>query len=109
VLDRVIADQGWRKDLSVAALLGHWADYVGPANAQHSQPEGFRDGELVVRAESTSWASAIRIIAPQIAARLNAALGEPLVQRVRVLGPQAPNWKKGKRSVRGRGPRDTYG
>ena len=26
-----------------------------------------------------------------------------------VRGPQGPSWKKGPRSVRGRGPRDTYG
>ena len=26
-----------------------------------------------------------------------------------VVGPEAPSWKKGRRSVPGRGPRDTYG
>jgi len=31
------------------------------------------------------------------------------VTRVLVVGPEAPNWKKGRRSVPGRGPRDTYG
>ncbi|NUS36045.1 MAG: DUF721 domain-containing protein, partial [Pseudarthrobacter sp.] len=28
---------------------------------------------------------------------------------IQVLGPVAPNWRKGGRSVNGRGPRDTYG
>ncbi|MDP4886606.1 MAG: DUF721 domain-containing protein, partial [Aquiluna sp.] len=27
----------------------------------------------------------------------------------RFIGPSAPSWKKGPRSVPGRGPRDTYG
>jgi predicted nucleic acid-binding Zn ribbon protein len=28
---------------------------------------------------------------------------------IRFIGPDAPSWKKGQRSVPGRGPRDTYG
>jgi predicted nucleic acid-binding Zn ribbon protein len=105
----LIANQGWNKDLSLAALLGHWADFVGPVNAQHTKPEGFRGGVLSVRAESTTWASAIRVIAPMIVARLNEAMGDQTVVSLRVLGPQAPSWRKGRRTVRGRGPRDTYG
>jgi predicted nucleic acid-binding Zn ribbon protein len=108
-MDRVIADRGWGTDLSLASLLGHWADLVGAVNADHCQPEGFRDGQLTIRAESTTWAGAIRLIAPAILARLNQALGQDSVTSLRVLGPTAPSWKKGRRSVPGRGPRDTYG
>ncbi|MFZ1282737.1 MAG: DUF721 domain-containing protein, partial [Propionicimonas sp.] len=46
---------------------------------------------------------------PQLVARLNDQLGQGTVERVVVVGPSAPSWKKGKRSVPGRGPRDTYG
>ena len=42
-------------------------------------------------------------------ARLNRELGDQTVLRVDFRGPQAPSWKKGPRSVQGRGPRDTYG
>jgi predicted nucleic acid-binding Zn ribbon protein len=31
------------------------------------------------------------------------------ITQIRFLGPNAPSWKKGPRSVPGRGPRDTYG
>jgi predicted nucleic acid-binding Zn ribbon protein len=48
-------------------------------------------------------------MAPQLVAVLNEALGQGSVTRVQVIGPQAPSWKKGRRSVPGRGPRDTYG
>jgi predicted nucleic acid-binding Zn ribbon protein len=41
---------------------------------------------------------------------LNEALGDGTITRIKVLGPDAPSWKKGRRSVRdGLGPRDTYG
>jgi predicted nucleic acid-binding Zn ribbon protein len=33
-----------------------------------------------------------------------------LVEELNVIGPNAPSWKKGLRSIRGaKGPRDTYG
>jgi predicted nucleic acid-binding Zn ribbon protein len=64
---------------------------------------------LTVRAESTTWATSLRQIAPQLVAVLNEQLGQGTVERVVDIGPTAPSWKKGKRSVQGRGPRDTYG
>ncbi|MDR1077972.1 MAG: DciA family protein [Propionibacteriaceae bacterium] len=109
LLDRVIVERGWRQDLAVAALLGHWADFVGQANANHCRPAGFKDGRLLVQADSTAWASAIRLLAPQLVAKLNSALGDQTVTAVKVLGPQVRSWKRGRRSVPGRGPRDTCG
>lgn len=106
----VVADaQGWTTELSIHQLLGRWPTLVGPVNAAHCQPEHFGDGVLTVRAESSTWASSLRSIAPQLVAVLNEALGQGSVTRVQVLGPHGPSWKKGPRSVPGRGPRDTYG
>ena len=81
-----------------------------PVNAAHSQPEAYADTVLTVRTDSTAWATQLRPIAPQLVAMLNDQLGDGTVTRVKILGPDAPSWKKGRRSVRdGRGPRDTYG
>jgi predicted nucleic acid-binding Zn ribbon protein len=50
------------------------------------------------------------LLAAAVVRRLNAELGDGAVVRIQVLGPQAPSWRRGSRSVRdGRGPRDTYG
>lgn len=109
-MDRFVDDHGWSTDISLRILLGKWAGLVGGANAAHSTPIGYHDNVLVVQAESTVWATSLRSIAPQLVAKLNAELGDSTVTRVDVRGPQAPSWKKGRRSVRdGRGPRDTYG
>jgi predicted nucleic acid-binding Zn ribbon protein len=109
LLDRVIADRGWTKNLGVASLTAHWEQVVGAVNAQHSTPVKFKEGVLTVQAESTTWATALRLQAPQIVAKLNGQLGQGTVTLVKVLGPTVKSWKKGKRSVPGRGPRDTYG
>lgn len=108
-LEDVISNRGWGTEINVHLLLGRWPELVGTAVAQHSAPETFRDGVLVVRTSSTAWASQLRLMAPQLLARMNASLGDGTIRLVNVLGPEAPNWKKGPRTVRGRGPRDTYG
>jgi predicted nucleic acid-binding Zn ribbon protein len=41
--------------------------------------------------------------------RINDAYPDLGVTALKMLGPAAPSWKKGPRSVPGRGPRDTYG
>jgi len=41
--------------------------------------------------------------------RLEDDVGEGVVRDVLVLGPAGPGFKRGPRSVPGRGPRDTYG
>ena len=42
--------------------------------------------------------------------RLAEEVGEGTVAELRVVGPGAPSWSRGRRRVQdGRGPRDTYG
>jgi predicted nucleic acid-binding Zn ribbon protein len=78
--------------------------------AAHTTPESLTDGELVVAADSTAWATQVRLLAAQLVRRLNAELGDGTVRRVRVRGPVVDARKPGQWRVRGsRGSRDTYG
>lgn len=106
---RVVGDHGWELSLRVHGVFGRWAELVGAEIASHSTPESFADGRLVLRTDSTAWATQLRLLAPDLLRRLNDELGRATVTVIEVLGPQGPTWKKGPRSVRGRGPRDTYG
>ncbi|MVA74927.1 DUF721 domain-containing protein [Auraticoccus sp. F435] len=109
-LEALLERQGWSTTVNLHLLLGRWPALVGPVNAEHSRPEGYADGVLTVRADSTAWATSLRTMAPQLVARLNEQLGQGTVVRITVLGPDVPSWKHGRRSIRGaRGPRDTYG
>lgn len=108
-LERVAAEQGWDRSLSVAGVVGRWVDVVGPQVAEHCWPETFEEGALVVRTDSTAWAMQVRLLVPQLQRRLAEEVGEGVVTAVTVLGPGGPTWSKGPRSVPGRGPRDTYG
>jgi len=109
-LTRVVDDHGWQVDLKVASMFARWPDLVGPEVGAHSRAESFADGRLVVRTDSTAWATQLRLLAPSVVRRLNEDLGHGTVLVMEVLGPQGPSWKHGPRGVRdGRGPRDTYG
>ena len=109
-LGRLVADRGWELDLRVQGVFGRWPELGGPEVAAHCTPESFADGRLVVRTDSTAWATQLRLLAPTLVRRLNEDLGHGTVTVIEVLGPHLPTWKKGPRSVRdGRGPRDTYG
>jgi predicted nucleic acid-binding Zn ribbon protein len=106
---RVSLDRGWSPRLTDATVLGRWSQLVGPEVADHCTPVSLRDGELVLQAESTAWATQLRTLQRQLLARLAAAVGRDVVKRIRVVGPNGPSWRHGPRTVRGRGPRDTYG
>ena len=109
-VEDLVRAKGWTTDINVHTLLARWPLLVGPVNAAHSRPEAYADAVLTVRTDSTAWATQLRMMAPQLVALLNDHLGDGTIARVAIVGPDAPSWKKGRRTVRdGRGPRDTYG
>jgi predicted nucleic acid-binding Zn ribbon protein len=82
---------------------------VGRDIAEHVRPVSFADGELSLEAESTAWATQVRLLLPQVHRAVDERVGKGVVTAIRIRGPQAPTWTAGPRRVKGRGPRDTYG
>jgi predicted nucleic acid-binding Zn ribbon protein len=109
VLKRWVDQAGVGADLTKAQLFGRWDQIVGREVADHARPVSLVDGELVVQAESTAWATQLRLLAPTVVKRINQELGDGSVRRIRAQGPSGPSWRFGTRHVPGRGPRDTYG
>ncbi|HUC56121.1 MAG TPA: DciA family protein [Streptosporangiaceae bacterium] len=109
-ISALMREAGWELSVAAGSVFGRWAQIVGPDLAAHTTPVGLAEGELVVSADSTAWATQLRLLASQLVRRLNAELGDGAVLRVLVRGPgsgypQAGGWR-----VRGgRGERDTYG
>jgi predicted nucleic acid-binding Zn ribbon protein len=108
-IDGLISDRGWEAPAAGAAAVARWAEIVGTQVAEHCRAEAFEDGTLTVVADSTAWATQVRLLSAQILHRLADTVGAGTVTRLDVRGPQAPTWRRGPLSVRGRGPRDTYG
>ena len=110
ILENLIKDREWDSGLAEGNLFATWAKIVGDEVAQHTEPISLLDGKLLVQCSSTAWATQLSLAHNEILATIRASAPGALVEAVRFIGPQAPSWKKGIRSVsNGRGPRDTYG
>jgi predicted nucleic acid-binding Zn ribbon protein len=80
----MLSARGWRARAAVASVFGRWERIVGAQVAAHVKPETFEDGELVVLADSPAWATQMRLLAPQVLARLGEELGAGTVRHVKV-------------------------
>jgi predicted nucleic acid-binding Zn ribbon protein len=109
-ISRLVTERGWQTPVAVGGVIGRWDQVVGAEVAAHCVPESFDESVLVVRTDSTAWATQMRMLAPTVLRRLTEELGSGVVQRLVVRGPSGPSWRRGPRSASGgRGPRDTYG
>ena len=109
MISRLVAERGWQDTTAAASVLANWDRLVGAEIAEHCRPSSLQDGELVLVAESSAWATQLRLMSRTLVARLAERVGPGVVQTVVVRGPAQADWRKGPRRVRGRGPRDTYG
>jgi predicted nucleic acid-binding Zn ribbon protein len=109
VLQRLMKQRGWEKPKAEATVFGAWEKVVGEDIAKHSRPVKLDAGVLTVEAESTAWATQLRMLAASLLRNIASEVGHNVVTKLNIHGPAAPSWNKGPRRVQGRGPRDTYG
>ena len=105
----IAKSRGWSGKVAEGMVFGRWTSVVGEDIASHATPVTLEGGVLKIAAESTAWATQLRMLQGQILAKINAAVGQGVVTSLRITGPAAPSWRKGERHIKGRGPRDTYG
>ncbi|MEO7059491.1 MAG: DciA family protein [Lapillicoccus sp.] len=108
-LERLMADRGWQVDVAAGAVMGRWSQIVGADVAAHVTPVSFELGVLTLRADSTAWATQMRLMSSTLLGRIEEEVGPGTVAELAIHGPSAPSWKKGPRRSQGPGPRDTYG
>ena len=109
VVGGLITTRGWTSPVAVGSVIARWDHLVGDQVAEHCRPERFENGVVDVACDSTAWATNLKLMQPQLMEMFTRELGRGIVTGLRIRGPQAPSWKKGRWSVRGPGPRDTYG
>lgn len=108
-VERLLTSRGWSADVQVGSVVGRWPAIVGDAVAEHVEPVEFTGTRLTVQADSTAWATQMRLLTSSVLARIESEVGPDLVTEIVVRGPGGPSWRKGPLRARGRGPRDTYG
>jgi len=108
-MDALIQNFGWQSKVAEAELFSNWKELVGDRVAESSFPEDLSKGVLTVRCKSTAWATQLRLMGNEILVKIGERLPDLEVKELRFIGPQAPSFKRGFRTVQGRGPRDTFG
>lgn len=113
-INRLITERGWETPAAVGGVMGRWPQIVGEDLAKHCVPLKYDEAPearvLTVQCSSTAWATQLRLLAPQLVARLNADLGQGTVRMIKVLGPGGPQRSYGRlRAPGSTGPGDTYG
>ncbi|GAA3300527.1 hypothetical protein GCM10020295_41520 [Streptomyces cinereospinus] len=65
-INRLISERGWEAPAAVGGVMGRWPQIVGDDVAKHCVPETYVEDErvLVVRCDSTAWATNLRLLAP---------------------------------------------
>ena len=110
VLKNLIQDREWQSGIAEGNLFANWESIVGAEVAEHTEPISILEGVLTIRTSSTAWATQLQSVHDQLVATISSSAPGALVESLRFIGPTAPSWKKGIRTIRGaRGPRDTYG
>lgn len=110
VLSEVIANRNWSKGVAEGSLFSDWVQIVGQEIATHTTPISLVDGKLTIQCSSSAWATQMRLMQSDLLKTISTTAPGALVEELIFIGPHAPSWKRGLRTIRGaRGPRDTYG
>jgi len=109
ILNEIVTTRDWKQGIAEGSLFTEWQSVVGPELAAHSAPLSLVDGLLTIQTTSTAWAVQLNAMKATLVKTISESAPGALVEELAILGPNAPSWKKGIRTIKGaRGPRDTY-
>lgn len=78
-------------------LVTRWEELVGPTLATHSRPLRLSSGTLTVAVDQPAWATEVRWFEADLRARVEAAMGPGVVERLTVtVKPADPPDKAGR-------------
>ncbi len=110
ILDELIETRDWQKGIAEGNLFTDWREIVGAEIADHSTPITLYEGKLTIQTSSTAWSTQLRLMNDQILRNIQQSAPGAVVEELHIIGPHAPSWKRGLRTIRGaQGPRDTFG
>jgi predicted nucleic acid-binding Zn ribbon protein len=81
VLEQAVAQAA--PDTLLARVQASWPAAAGPAIAAEAAPSAEREGTVTVECSGSVWAQELALLAPDLVARLNTALGVPSVRSLR--------------------------
>ena len=108
LIDQLVNQREWKSGLAEGEIFVRWNEVVGEEIADHCQPVEIKEERLLIQCVSTAWATQLNLVKNQLLESIQKVA--PAIKTLEILGPNAPSWRKGLRTVQGfQGPRDTYG
>ena len=108
LINELVNERDWQGGLSEGEIFIKWREIVGDEIANRCEPVEIKNQKLFIQCSSTAWATQLNLVKTQVLQSIQKIT--PSISDLEILGPNAPSWRKGLRSVQGsKGPRDTYG
>ena len=86
--------RGWSSHIAEGSVFGLWRCIVGDQIADHANPTNLKEGVLKISAESSAWATQLRIVQTKILSKITSALGNNIVTSLKIFGPIGTSWGK---------------
>jgi len=110
ILNEIVEARDWRKGIAEGNLFSEWRSIVGNEIADHSTPITMYEGRLTIQTTSTAWSTQLRLMEGDLLRTIQKSAPGAVVESLSIVGPHAPSWKRGLRTIRdAQGPRDTFG
>ena len=88
VIDGVLKNYRSKPDFELTAIWRLWDEAVGETIAQNARPAAFKGKLLIVHVISSTWIHQLQFLKNDLMAKINAALGKPLIQEIKFkIGP----------------------
>ncbi|MEJ2167758.1 MAG: DUF721 domain-containing protein [Desulfobacterales bacterium] len=88
LMDDVLKSYRRESDSELVRVWQVWDDAVGDIIAQNAKPAAFKGRLLLVHATSSIWIHQLQFLKKEIIAKLNEALGKPLIDDLKFkIGP----------------------
>lgn len=108
LINELVKDREWKGGLSEGEIFVKWREVVGEEIASRCEPIEIKDERLFIQCSSTAWATQLNLVKLQLLTSIQQIA--PQIKSLEIIGPNAPSWRKGLRTIQGsKGPRDTYG
>ena len=108
LINELVENRDWRSGLAEGEVFVKWREIVGEEIAEHSEPLEVKNAKLFIKCSSSAWATQLNLVKRQLLESIQKIA--PAISELEILGPNAPSWRKGLRTIQGaKGPRDTYG
>ena len=108
LLNELVQQREWQTGIAEGEVFIKWREIVGDEIASRCEPVEVKDGKLIIQCASTAWATQLNLVKQQVLEKIQKI--SPTIKTLEILGPNAPSWRKGLRTIQGsQGPRDTYG